>query len=195
MIKYNAIVLVFILRGVFVRVITGSQRGRKLFTLEGNDVRPTTDKVKESIFNIIQFDVPDAKVIDLFAGSGQLGIEALSRGADSCVFVDASSKSISVVEENLKITSFREKSKTVRSDALGYLDRVIEKYDIALLDPPYKAGLMEDAIERIAPHINENGVIVCETGSEEFLPENIEGFTSKRYKYGKIALTVYRKGE
>ena len=195
MIKYNAIVLVFILRGVFVRVITGSQRGRKLFTLEGNDVRPTTDKVKESIFNIIQFDVPGAKVIDLFAGSGQLGIEALSRGADSCVFVDASSKSISVVEENLKITSFREKSKTVRSDALGYLDRVIEKYDIALLDPPYKAGLMEDAIERIAPHINENGVIVCETGSEEFLPENIEGFTSKRYKYGKIALTVYRKGE
>ena len=195
MIKYNAIVLVFILRGVFVRVITGSQRGRKLFTLEGNDVRPTTDKVKESIFNIIQFDVPGAKVIDLFAGSGQLGIEALSRGADSCVFVDASSKSISVVEENLKITSFREKSKTVRSDALGYLDRVIEKYDIALLDPPYKAGLMEDAIERIAPHINENGVIVCETGSEELLPENIEGFTSKRYKYGKIALTVYRKGE
>jgi 16S rRNA (guanine(966)-N(2))-methyltransferase RsmD len=194
-IKYNAIVLVFILRGVFVRVITGSQRGRRLFTLEGNDVRPTTDKVKESIFNIIQFDVPDAKVIDLFAGSGQLGIEALSRGADSCVFVDASSKSISVVEENLKITSFREKAKTVRSDALGYLDRVIEKYDIALLDPPYKAGLMEDAIERIAPHINENGVIVCETGSEEFLPENIEGFTSKRYKYGKIALTVYRKGE
>jgi 16S rRNA (guanine(966)-N(2))-methyltransferase RsmD len=194
-IKYNAILLVFILRGVFVRVITGSQRGRRLFTLEGNDVRPTTDKVKESIFNIIQFDVPGAKVIDLFAGSGQLGIEALSRGADSCVFVDASSKSISVVEENLKITSFREKSKTVRSDALGYLDRVIEKYDIALLDPPYKAGLMEDAIERIAPHINENGVIVCETGSEEFLPENIEGFTSKRYKYGKIALTVYRKGE
>ena len=185
----------FTLRGVFVRVITGSQRGRKLFTLEGNDVRPTTDKVKESIFNIIQFDVPDAKVIDLFAGSGQLGIEALSRGADSCVFVDASSKSIAVVEENLKITNFREKSKTVRSDALGYLDRVIEKYDIALLDPPYKAGLMEDAIERIAPHINENGVIVCETGSEEFLPENIEGFASKRYKYGKIALTVYRKGE
>ena len=185
----------FTLRGVFVRVITGSQRGRRLFTLEGNDVRPTTDKVKESIFNIIQFDVPDAKVIDLFAGSGQLGIEALSRGAEFCVFVDASSKSISVVEENLKITNFREKAKTVRSDALGYLDRVIEKYDIALLDPPYKAGLMEDAIERIAPHINENGVIVCETGSEEFLPENIEGFTSKRYKYGKIALTVYRKGE
>ena len=97
--------------------------------------------------------------------------------------------------ENLKITNFREKAKTVRSDALGYLDRVIEKYDIALLDPPYKAGLMEDAIERIAPHINENGVIVCETGSDEVLPENIDGFTSKRYKYGKIALTVYRKGE
>ena len=178
-----------------MRVITGSQRGRRLFTLEGNDVRPTTDKVKESIFNIIQFDVPEAVVVDLFAGSGQLGIEALSRGAASCIFVDSSSKSIAVVEENLKITNFREKAKTVRSDALGYLDRVIEKYDIALLDPPYKAGFMEDAIERIAPHMNENGVIVCETGSEEILPESIEGFTSKRYKYGKIALTVYRKGE
>ncbi len=178
-----------------MRVITGSQRGRKLLTLEGNDVRPTTDKVKESIFNIIQFDVPDAKIIDLFAGSGQLGIEALSRGAKSCVFVDSSAKSIAVVEENLKITSFREKAKTVRSDSLSYLDRVIEKYDIALLDPPYKAGLMEDAIERVAPHIEENGVIVCETGSEEVLPENLDGFTSKRYKYGKIALTVYRKGE
>ena len=187
--------VVFALRGVFVRVITGSQRGRKLVSLEGDSVRPTTDKVKESIFNIIQFDVPDAKVLDLFAGSGQLGIEALSRGAESCVFVDSSSKSISVVEENLKITNFRDKAKTVRSDALGYLDRVIETYDIALLDPPYKAGLMEDAIERVAPHINENGVIVCETGSDEVLPENIFGFTSKRYKYGKIALTVYRKGE
>ena len=178
-----------------MRVITGSQRGRKLMSLEGDSVRPTTDKVKESIFNIIQFDVPDAKVLDLFAGSGQLGIEALSRGAESCVFVDSSSKSIAVVEENLKITSFREKAKTVRSDSLGHLDRVIETYDIAILDPPYKAGLMEDAIERVAPHINENGVIVCETGSDEVLPEDIDGFTSKRYKYGKIALTVYRKGE
>ncbi len=187
--------VVFALRGVFVRVITGSQRGRKLVSLEGDSVRPTTDKVKESIFNIIQFDVPDAKVLDLFAGSGQLGIEALSRGAESCVFVDSSSKSIAVVEENLKITSFRDKAKTVRSDSLGYLDRVIETYDIAILDPPYKAGLMEDAIERVAPHINDNGVIVCETGSDEVLPENIDGFTSKRYKYGKIALTVYRKGE
>ena len=178
-----------------MRIISGKYRGKNLKEFDLTTTKPTTDRVKESIFNIIQFDVPEAKVIDLFAGSGQLGIEALSRGADSCVFVDASSKSISVVEENLKITNFREKAKTVRSDALGYLDRVIEKYDIALLDPPYKAGLMEDAIERIAPHINENGVIVCETGSEEFLPENIEGFTSKRYKYGKIALTVYRKGE
>ncbi len=178
-----------------MRVITGSRRGRRLMTLEGDSVRPTTDKVKESIFNIIQFDVPGAKVIDLFAGSGQLGIEALSRGAESAVFVDSSSKSLAVVEENLKLTDFRAVSKTVRSDALSYLDRVIEEYDIAFLDPPYKAGLMEDAIERIAPHIAQDGIIVCETGSEEVLPEELNGFTSKRYKYGKIALTVYRKGE
>ena len=110
-----------------MRVITGSQRGRKLMSLEGDSVRPTTDKVKESIFNIIQFDVPDAKVLDLFAGSGQLGIEALSRGAESCVFVDSSSKSIAVVEENLKITSFREKAKTAPkgrsvNDLMGRLE-------------------------------------------------------------------------
>ncbi len=178
-----------------MRVITGSRRGRKLLTLEGDAVRPTTDKVKESVFNIIQFDLEDAVILDLFAGSGQLGIEALSRGARSAVFVDSSNKSLAVVEENLKITDFRDVSKTVRADALDYLDRVIEKYDIAFLDPPYKAGLMEEAIKRVKDHINPNGVIVCETGSEELLPENFEGFTSKRYKYGKIALTVYRKDE
>ncbi len=181
--------------GALMRVITGSRRGRKLVTLEGDSVRPTTDKVKESVFNIIQFDLENAVVLDLFAGCGQLGIEALSRGAEFAVFVDSSNQSLAVVEENLKITDFRDVSKTVRADALDYLDRVIEKYDIAFLDPPYKAGLMEEAIKRVKDHINDNGIIVCETDSNEFLPEVIEGFTSKRYKYGKIALTVYRKGE
>ena len=130
----------------------------------------------------------------MFCGCGQLGIEALSRGAASAVFVDISRASISVTEENLTTTGFRNISKTVLANSLEYLDRTSEIFDIAFLDPPYHAGIMEDAIERVAPHMAEGGIIVCETGEREVLPEDIEGFTSKRYKYGKIALTVYRKG-
>ena len=177
-----------------MRVITGSARGRKLKTLEGDSVRPTTDKVKESIFNIIQFDIEGTRVLDMFCGCGQLGIEALSRGAASAVFVDISRASIAVTEENLTTTGFRSMSKTVLANSLEYLDRTSEIFDIAFLDPPYHAGIMEAAIERVAPHMADGGIIVCETGEREVLPEDIEGFTSKRYKYGKIALTVYRKG-
>jgi 16S rRNA (guanine(966)-N(2))-methyltransferase RsmD len=177
-----------------MRVITGSARGRRLKTLEGDSVRPTTDKVKESIFNIIQFDVEGAKVLDMFCGCGQLGIEALSRGAEFAVFTDISRQSIAVTEENLEHTGFRSVAKTVVTDSLGYLDRTSEIYDIAFLDPPYRAGIMADAIERVRLHIADGGIIVCETDSHEVLPEVIDGFTSKRYKYGKIALTIYRKG-
>lgn len=176
-----------------MRVITGSARGRRLKTLEGDSVRPTTDKVKESIFNIIQFDVEGSRVLDMFCGCGQLGIEALSRGAEFAVFTDISKASVNVTEENLENTGFRSCAKTVLGNALDYLDRTSERYDIAFLDPPYRAGLMEDAIERVRLHMADNGIIVCETAAEEVLPEVIEGFTSKRYKYGKIALTVYRK--
>ena len=176
-----------------MRVITGTARGRKLRTLEGESVRPTTDKVKEAMFSIIQFDIEGSRVLDMFCGSGQLGIEALSRGAQSAVFVDISRSSIAVTEENLEATGFRSISKTVLSNSLEYLDRTSEVFDIAFLDPPYKAGIMEDAIERVRLHMADGGIIVCETGAEEVLDEDIEGFTSKRYKYGKIALTVYRK--
>ncbi len=176
-----------------MRVITGSARGRKLKTLDGDSVRPTTDMVKEAMFSIIQFDVEGARVLDMFCGCGQLGIEALSRGAKSCTFVDIARQSMAVTEENLSTVGFRSLSKTVISNSLEYLDRTSEIFDIALLDPPYRAGIMEDAIERVRLHISENGVIVCETDAGEELPE-VEGFSRKRYKYGKIALTVYRKG-
>lgn len=176
-----------------MRVITGSQRGRKLKTLEGESVRPTTDKVKESIFNIIQFEIEGRRILDMFAGSGQLGIEALSRGAAFCTFVDISRDSLAVTEENLQATGFRGISKTVLSNSLEYLDRTSEIFDVAFLDPPYRAGIMADAVDRVALHISDGGLIVCETSADEVLEENIEGFTSKRYKYGKIALTIYRK--
>ncbi len=176
-----------------MRVITGTARGRKLQTLEGDSVRPTTDMVKESMFSIIQFDIEDADVLDMFCGCGQLGIEALSRGAKSCTFCDIAKVSLNVTEKNLETTGFRNVSKLVNGNSLEYLDRTSAMFDIALLDPPYKAGIMEDAIERVRLHMNSGGIIVCETAAEEVLPEGIEGFKSKRYKYGKIALTIYRK--
>lgn len=177
-----------------MRVITGSARGRKLQTLAGESVRPTTDMVKEAMFSIVQFDLDDAHVLDMFCGCGQLGIEALSRGAKSATFVDIARDSIAVTEKNLETTGFRNISKLVNSNSLEYLDRTSEIFDIAILDPPYRAGIMEDAIERVRLHMADGGIIICETAAEEVLPEDIEGFKSKRYKYGKIALTIYRKG-
>lgn len=176
-----------------MRVITGIARGRKLVTLEGESVRPTTDMVKEAMFSIIQFEIEGRKVIDLFSGSGQLGIEALSRGAASAVFVDSSRSSLNITEKNLSDTGLRHLSKTVLSDSLSYLDRTSECYDIAFLDPPYSAGLIGETLLRLAPHMNASGIMVCETSAKEVLPDDLPGFTSKRYKYGKIALTVYRK--
>lgn len=104
-----------------MRVIAGSARGRRLKTLEGMDVRPTTDKVKEAIFSAIQFDLPDAAVLDLFAGSGQMGIEALSRGAASVVFVDRSARSLQVTRENLESVQFAEQAQLHQTEAQSFL--------------------------------------------------------------------------
>lgn len=176
-----------------MRVITGSARGRKLVTLEGDDVRPTTDKVKESLFNIIQFDVEGSSFLDLFAGSGQIGIEAISRGARQVVFVDKSKKSVEVIRENLKTTGFEKNAVVVNADSLGFLSRRAEKYDIAFLDPPYAKGILQQALEKIEPLMNENGIIVCESPAKEELPEKAGKFSVfKKYSYGKTALTTYK---
>ena len=177
-----------------MRVITGSARGKKLKTLEGNDVRPTSDKVKEAIFSIIQFDVPGASVLDLFAGSGQLGIEALSRGASHCVFVDKSAASISVVKENVNGTGFVKSSRILNMDSIDYLKTAKSGLDIALLDPPYRMGLIEKALPLLCPKMNDGGIVVCEHESELTLPDAVEEFRAlKRYKYGNISLTTYMK--
>ena len=115
-----------------MRVIAGSARGRKLKTLEGMDVRPTTDKVKEAIFSAIQFDLPDAAVLDLFAGSGQMGIEALSRGAASVVFVDRSARSLQVTRENLESVQFAEQAQLHQTEAQSFLQSTAMQFDIAI---------------------------------------------------------------
>lgn len=176
-----------------MRVITGTARGMKLRTLEGTDVRPTTDQVKESIFSIIQFEVENARVLDLFAGCGQLGIEALSRGAHSVTFVDNSRASVNIVKENLEHTKLSKNTIVKNEDSIGFLQMTRDTFDIAFLDPPYGKGLIEKALPLLVPKMAHSGVIVCETASTESLPGEVGDFSIYReYKYGKIKLTIYR---
>ncbi|MBR3768481.1 MAG: 16S rRNA (guanine(966)-N(2))-methyltransferase RsmD [Clostridia bacterium] len=177
-----------------MRVITGSARGRRLLSPEGADIRPTTDKVKESIFNIIQFELEDANVLDLFAGSGQLGIEALSRGAKRTVFVDSSKKSLDIVKKNIELCKFSSCAHTVFSDAIAFLRGTSEKFDIVFLDPPYHNSLCNKALENISPCLNDEAVVICETQTDEILPEKAgELNVVREYCYSAIKLTVYRK--
>ena len=133
-----------------MRVITGTARGRVLRTLEGEDVRPTTDRVKEAVFSIIQFEIEGRRVLDLFAGSGQLGIEALSRGAASATFVDMSKDSLSAVKYNLEHTKLGDNAKVVQTDALSFLKLTKDKFDIVFLDPPYASSLVVDSMKPAA---------------------------------------------
>ena len=132
-----------------MRVITGSAKGKRLKTLDGLDVRPTSEKVKESIFSIIQFELEGAKFLDLFAGSGQIGIEALSRGAEMCVFVDSNRDSQNIIKENLQSTNLFSKSRVVNMDSLAYVDRCTDVFDIAFLDPPYNLGILQKVLPKI----------------------------------------------
>ena len=179
-----------------MRVITGSARGVVLKTPDGMKTRPTTDRVKEALFSIIHFDIPGAKVLDLFGGTGQLGIEALSRGAAMATFVDQSDAACKLIKENLRRTKFDQVGKVVRSDYLEYLSRCREEYDIILLDPPYAEVFLENALKRITEIdiLRTGGIIVAERPAGKDLPWDFPGYSrSKDYKYGKTLLTIYRK--
>lgn len=179
-----------------MRVITGTARGVQLKTPEGMVTRPTTDRVKEAMFSIIQFEIPGAAVLDLFGGTGQLGIEALSRGAKNAVFVDAGEPACRLIRENLKKCRMDDKAKVVRSDYLDYLSRTKEQFDIILLDPPYAEVFLENALKRITEIdiLHSNGIIVAERPLGKELPWEFDGYQrSKDYKYGKTLLTIYRK--
>ena len=128
-----------------MRVITGSARGRILKELQGMETRPTTGKVKESIFSIIQFDIEGRRVLDLFAGTGQLGIEALSRGARQCVFIDQRADAVKLIRENVEVCGLTDRAVIRSGDAMAYL-KSGEKFDIIFLDPPYASGLLEKAL-------------------------------------------------
>lgn len=179
-----------------MRVIAGSARGIPLKTPDGMQTRPTADRVKEAMFSIIHFDIPGAKVLDLFGGTGQLGIEALSRGASAATFVDQSDAACRLIRENLRRTKFESAGKVVRGDYMEYLSRCREQYDIILLDPPYAEVFLENALKRITEIdiLRSGGIIVAERPLGKELPWDFEGYTrSKDYKYGQILLTLYRK--
>ena len=179
-----------------MRVITGKARGVQLKTPEGLQTRPTTDRVKEAMFSILHFDLPGAKVLDLFGGTGQLGLEAISRGAASATFVDASSKSCALIRENIHRCKFDTSAKVVCADYLDFLSRSREKYDIILLDPPYAEVFLENALKKLTEIdiLETGGIIVTERPLGKDLLCEFSGYTrSKDYKYGKILLTIYRK--
>ena len=179
-----------------MRVITGKARGVQLKTPDGMKTRPTTDRVKEALFSIIQFEIPGSKVLDLFGGTGQLGIEALSRGASSAVFVDAAEPACKLIRENLKRTKLEQQGSVVRGDYLDFLKRSRDKFDIIFLDPPYAEVFLENALNCITEIdiLQTNGIIVTERPLDKELPWEYEGFQRSRdYKYGNTLLAVYRK--
>lgn len=179
-----------------MRVITGTAKGCRLLTLDGMDVRPTTDRIKEAMFNCIQFDVPYANVLDLFAGSGQLGIEALSRGAEFCTFVDESKTSISIIEKNLKNTHLSNKGRIVCQNAKDFLETVDAFFDIVFLDPPYHQNNIPNILPFVLSKTKENGYILCEHAVKDKLDQNLTQLTCIRTRrYGKICVTIFRKNE
>ncbi|MEG1658182.1 MAG: 16S rRNA (guanine(966)-N(2))-methyltransferase RsmD [Oscillibacter sp.] len=181
-----------------MRVITGIARGRRLRELEGMETRPTTDRVKEGMFSILQFDIEGRRVLDLFAGTGQLGIEALSRGAASAVFVDQRADAVNLIRENLKSTQLTEHARVVSGDSMEFLQSQREKYDLIFLDPPYEAELLEPALKLIARFdiLARHGIIVAEHPVDRVLPALKAPYRVHRvYRYGKIGLTLYHRDE
>jgi len=174
-----------------MRVITGTARGRRLKTPENYDIRPTTDNVKEAVFNIIQFDIEGRRVLDLFAGTGQLGIECLSRGAKSAVFIDADGKAAALVKENLKTCGLE--GTVIEQDALSYL-KGCGKFDLVFIDPPYDSGLYDEVLRTInlVDILSEGGIIIVEARREKTLPEMTAPYRkAKEYRYGRVKICKY----
>lgn len=177
-----------------MRVIAGEAKGRELLAPKGLNTRPTLAKVKEAMFGMIQFDLEDAEVLDLFAGSGGLGIEALSRGAARSVFCDADRNAISVIKSNIKRLGYDERAEIFPGDSIALLDRFAESgrtFDIVLLDPPYETQLESNAIAKLTQLglLSENAILICEH-SRENTPEFPDGFNVKKArKYGDCYVT------
>lgn len=188
-----------------MRVISGSRKGKSLKSVPGNQTRPTTDKVKEAIFNMIGPYFSGGLGLDLFAGSGGLGLEGLSRGLDKVIFVDRDNLAFQTVKANIKLCGFEEQTEVFRNDSERALKALIKRqlsFDVIFLDPPYKKQKLVDLLKSIsdAKMLSENGSIVCEHSSDLELPNSVGDFISiKTAKYGIIGLSIFQldtyKGE
>ena len=176
-----------------MRVISGTAGGKRLKTPENQAIRPSTDMVKEALFNIIQFDIEGRKVLDLFAGTGQLGIECLSRGAEEVVFCDKSREAVKIIKENLKTCGFS--AQVNNRDSIEFL-KSCGKFDIILIDPPYDSDLYDSALKiiNLVDILSDGGIIVCETERSKTLPDMEKPYKrGKVYNYGKVKLNFYTK--
>jgi 16S rRNA (guanine(966)-N(2))-methyltransferase RsmD len=184
-----------------LRVISGKARGLKLDTHKNLDVRPTTDRVKESLFNIINPYIRESNILDLFAGTGSLGIECLSRGAKNCVFVDKSKDSIGIVKSNVKKARVENESTILNLDFKTAIDRLNvqnKKFDIIFMDPPYYKNMFIDALSNIdnSDLLSEDGIIVVEHDTKDKFIDKIGRLEkSKEKKYGNTTLTFYKMEE
>ena len=186
-----------------LRIITGTAKGKKLKTLEGEATRPTSERIKEAVFSAIQFDIENRRVLDLFAGCGQLGFEALSRGAASVMFIDSAREAMDIVKDNARTTGFADKSKYLVSDWRNYIRKASgrEKFDLVFIDPPYAMECCADAVERLikAELVAKGAIIVLESGTEnpDFSGrEDIEVLKSTHYgKKTFVNILLYRGNE
>ena len=186
-----------------MRIITGKAKGKKLFTLEGDATRPTSERIKGAIFSAIQFDIEGRRVLDLFAGSGQMGLEALSRGATGATFIDSSREAMEIVKKNAKVTGFFDNGKYIVSDGANYLRKSAgrEKYDLVFIDPPYAMNLTKKSVEALLRYdvLRDGAIVVLESGEEEINLE-AEPYSAfeviKSTSYGKktaVNILLYRK--
>lgn len=178
-----------------MRIITGTARGVRLETLEGNDTRPTGEKVKEAVFSMIQFEIEGRRVLDIFSGSGQLSLEALSRGAESATMIEASKDAAAIIRRNAVKTKMIANSKVIVSDykiALRGLEG--QKFQLIFMDPPYAAKLVPDTVDRVIRHglLSDGGIMVCESEDKE--PYLHGALTVRKHnKYGRSYITIYEK--
>ena len=183
-----------------LKIITGTAKGRILKTLEGEATRPTSERIKEAMFSSIQFDIEDRRVLDLFAGCGQLGLEALSRGAVSCTFIDSSREAMDIVKANVASVGFGKEAKYLVSDWRNYIRKVSgrDKFDLVFIDPPYALECCKDAMRRLADGgvLSRGALVVCESGTEQITLEGLQDFElTKSRAYGKktsLNIFIYR---
>lgn len=181
-----------------MRIISGTARGTKLYTLEGKNTRPTLDRVKESFFNIIQNKIQDSIFLDLFSGSGAIGLEAASRGAQKSILCDNSKDAINIIKKNIEKTHLENKVKIYNKDFKDLLINEIEKIDIVYIDPPYKTDYIFESLKILTTKniLKEDGLIILETDEKDRILKQIENFKLEvidQRKYGRAHLIFLKE--